>query len=524
VSKYWVVNKKVAIIAIALVACIILGGLNNTFLFTTQYLDTRAGYEYDLGEPASWWDCNWSYCKKIIIDHDLVESDQSYFPILIYNNSDTDLRDYAQDDGDDIVFVDSSNLSQYDHELEKFDGSTGEIVAWVELISIDSDEDTILYMYYGNPDCENQQNITSTWNDNYKLVQHLDESSGVHYDSTANYNNGTVSGSITQGTTEAGLPQMDGLDFFSDGSGVIDFGSDSSLAPNSFTLEAWVKDPPIHLLNQNNKPKIIDKRDEKVVLSSANPFCLSRKISGYNTNLIFVALYSDGVEINDLILNNNSIYSGKYLKNSPSNHYEKSIENIRQKLPKDLKKLNFLAYSETFVIKNNSEINIIAKQNKSNLNESGNISYLLISDDGSFDFECTTHWKNIINFFKPPYFLYDFINQLLGKQTFNKKDDKKNSEKYQIPFKNVYHALEKEEKTRVILKTNWDENDYLQNYSYLENIGFKNDARLESKGILSGEIESNVLEQMLNQIKIEDIYLDNHYELLLNESLPIFSR
>ena len=75
-------NKKLAIIAIACVVSILFGGLNNSILFGTQYLTTKEGYSYTIGESVAWWDCNWSYCKKITIDHTKVESDQTNFSLF----------------------------------------------------------------------------------------------------------------------------------------------------------------------------------------------------------------------------------------------------------------------------------------------------------------------------------------------------------------------------------------------------------------------------------------------------------
>lgn len=50
-----------------------------------------------------WWDCNWSFEKKIIINHSLVESDQTNLPVLLYNSSDTDLRDYAISNNENVT-------------------------------------------------------------------------------------------------------------------------------------------------------------------------------------------------------------------------------------------------------------------------------------------------------------------------------------------------------------------------------------------------------------------------------------
>ena len=229
-------NKKLAILAIACTVFIILGSIDTTVLFGTQYLTTQGGYFYTVGEAVSWWNCNWSYAKKITIDHTKVQSSQTNFPVLLYESSDADLAAHAQSDGGDIVFVDSFNLTQYDHELEKYVSSTGELWAWVEISSLSSSSDTILYMYYGNPDCADQWNIAGTWDSNFRMVQHLEETSDPHEDSTSYNNDGNESGGVNQSATG----KIDGADWFDGNDDYVDCGNGASLnIRNAITLEAW---------------------------------------------------------------------------------------------------------------------------------------------------------------------------------------------------------------------------------------------------------------------------------------------
>jgi hypothetical protein len=77
------------------------------------------------------------------------------------------------------------------------------VIVWVKVPLLSSTTDTLLYMYYGNPTCENQQNSTAVWDANYKLALHLNENTGTLYDSTINGNNGTSFGSLVQGLAGA---------------------------------------------------------------------------------------------------------------------------------------------------------------------------------------------------------------------------------------------------------------------------------------------------------------------------------
>jgi len=147
--------------------------------------EVLANGHYCMVDP--WWDSDWTYKKKITIDNTKVSgsSDLSNFPVLI-NITDTDLRDDAQNDGDDIAFTNSAEDTQLYHEIESFDGATGELYAWINTSTLIHDSDTEIYMYYGNGACSSQEDVTNTWNSNYIAVYHMNSTDTVLYDSTEN--------------------------------------------------------------------------------------------------------------------------------------------------------------------------------------------------------------------------------------------------------------------------------------------------------------------------------------------------
>lgn len=141
---------------------------------------------------AAWFNDDWAYRKAITIDESMVSgsSNLTNFPVLVSLASDTALADKAQDDGDDIVFT-AINGDRLSHEIEKFDGSTGELVAWVRVPSLSATSNTILYIYFGNPGVSNQQRPTDVWEASYQVVQHMEETSTsdtTNTDSTSNKN------------------------------------------------------------------------------------------------------------------------------------------------------------------------------------------------------------------------------------------------------------------------------------------------------------------------------------------------
>ncbi|KAF5435071.1 Concanavalin A-like lectin [Candidatus Methanophagaceae archaeon] len=192
---------------------------------------------------------DWGYKKAIEIDHTKVAGDLTNFPVLI-SMTDDDLRDDAQDTGNDIMFTDSS-LNPLAHEIEYFNGTTGELQAWVKVTSLSSASTTI-HMYYGNATCGSQENVADVWDSHFKMVQHLNETTGMHYDSTANDNDGAPTG-----VTQDAIGKIDGADDFGGSDDHVDCGNATSLnITGGITVEAWVK--PDTLAGWS---EIISKRD-----------------------------------------------------------------------------------------------------------------------------------------------------------------------------------------------------------------------------------------------------------------------
>ncbi|KKL75022.1 hypothetical protein LCGC14_2059050, partial [marine sediment metagenome] len=175
------------------------------------------------------------------------------FPMLVSLSGDwlkTTIADATNghiesDSGHDIIFRDT-NLAQLDHEIEEYDGSAsgGTLIAWVRIPILDFDDNTVIYMYYGNP-CitSSTQNVTGVWDEYYAAVWHLDESpvdQGTHDDSTSNPNTGTWNDSDSGGNTSAS-GRIDGADSLDGSDDHIDAGNDTSLQiSGAFTVSAWV--------------------------------------------------------------------------------------------------------------------------------------------------------------------------------------------------------------------------------------------------------------------------------------------
>jgi hypothetical protein len=181
----------------------------------------------------------WRYRKKVTINHNKVDGNLINFPVLV-STVDSDLRDKAQIDGDDILFMDDKGeANQLYHEIEYYDETSGNLVAWVNIPSLSSSVDSFFYMYYGNLNCASQEYPEKVWDDDYIHVWHLGESLIDSAGSDDGNDHGTdiVTGKIGEGR-----------DFESNEGDYIDCGymaqpGDGSLI--TMTWEGWVKSESI---------------------------------------------------------------------------------------------------------------------------------------------------------------------------------------------------------------------------------------------------------------------------------------
>lgn len=139
-----------------------------------------------------------NYSRKITINSDYIDDNLVNFPVLVRLASDSHLASNAQPDGDDISFWGLDNATQYNHEIEHYDSSTGELFAWVKVPMVYAGVNTELWLNYGNSDCDNQENPEDVWDSDYIGVWHMTETDTV--DSTVNNNDGIPIGGVSSVT------------------------------------------------------------------------------------------------------------------------------------------------------------------------------------------------------------------------------------------------------------------------------------------------------------------------------------
>jgi hypothetical protein len=207
---------------------------NMTYTFSTVLISTFNPFEE-----------GWRYRKAITIDHTKVAGGLTNFPVLI-DLTDSDLAAHAQADGDDILFTAATGVAaKLGHEMEYYGGGGGggRLIVWVNVPSLSSTTNTVLYMYYGNPYAIDQENSTATWDSDYVLIEHLFETSGTIYDSSRYTNDGNPMGGLTQGAIGKinACVQSDGVNDY------IEVPDDDSLeGMSALTMELWLKQSTYH--------------------------------------------------------------------------------------------------------------------------------------------------------------------------------------------------------------------------------------------------------------------------------------
>lgn len=237
------------------------------------------------GTPAGsgWYDSNWVYRKEIIINAAQVAGTANFtdFPVLI-SMTHADLKDtgnsghVGQADGGDILFTNAAGTKLH-HEIEKYDPATGELIAWVEVSTLDFDDNTQLYVYYGYAAAANQWDISGAWDSGYTAVYHMNQDPSGSAPQLLNSENntlqGTSVGSMVSGDVVTG--KIGNAIDFDDTNDRID--TTDNHTGNTITLSAWIN------------PRTVDTGDWDTVFMRANSA----------TNWIDWQLYSNDIDHGD---------------------------------------------------------------------------------------------------------------------------------------------------------------------------------------------------------------------------------
>jgi hypothetical protein len=227
-----------------------------------QPLDTYSAYAaVSLAAP-------FSYRKAITIDRTKVScGSMTDFPVLIKIKGDNNIKTTANgghvtnSNGYDIIFRDSDGTTTLDHEIEQYNGSTGDLIAWVRIPTLTNTADKVIYMYYGNSSITSATgNPTGVWDSNYNGVWHLPNGTTLTAnDSTSNANNGTL-----QNAPTATMAQIDGGGSFAGASSQYISTTNSFANTQDFTVSAWFK------TTSASGTKIVGLESDQTGTNSAN--------------------------------------------------------------------------------------------------------------------------------------------------------------------------------------------------------------------------------------------------------------
>lgn len=156
-------------------------------------------YVVTVNPSLTWYNSDWSYRKAITIDYTKVSnSNQSNFPVLVNLSSDAGLSSHALASGNDIMFTSSDGVTKIPYQRESYSGGT--LAAWVKVPVVSATQNTVIYMYYGNPGASDQQDASNVWDANYAGVYHVNEagsgSAGEYKESKSGSINGTVTDQV----------------------------------------------------------------------------------------------------------------------------------------------------------------------------------------------------------------------------------------------------------------------------------------------------------------------------------------
>ena len=179
--------------------------------------------------------------KRLTLDTTVTSIDLQDVPLAVVI-TDPDLASAGFADGRDIAFTAADGVTKLAHEIEHFDG--GSLVAWVKVPSIIALTPVDIFLYFGNPDATDQQNVTGTWSAGYRGVWHLSQDPAAPgapmLDSTATGKHGAAEGNpqSVPGIVANAL-SFDGDDrlVMEDAEGALDFQDNESF---SFSLWALV--------------------------------------------------------------------------------------------------------------------------------------------------------------------------------------------------------------------------------------------------------------------------------------------
>ncbi|RUL75243.1 DUF2341 domain-containing protein [Dyella choica] len=196
-----------------------------------------------LAGEASWWNDDWSYRKPITLDTSPsggnITQPVGRMPLLIRLHPGNFQFDGVAKNGSDLRFVGADGKTPLNYQIENFDPVMGVAQIWLDATDLPANGQQTIWMYYGDSKAPVFSNGAATFDADYTLVYHFDESTGQPPKDATAYGNNAASGALR--TADGGIA---GNAARFDGTTVVTLPTSSSLEikdGGSFTLSTWIK-------------------------------------------------------------------------------------------------------------------------------------------------------------------------------------------------------------------------------------------------------------------------------------------
>ncbi len=120
-------------------------------------------------DDIPWYDKKWHHRIPIYQNHKVLKANADIFDFVSLYIGKINRSEFARPDGYDILFTAEDGVTKLSHEILEWDAKIGVIKANVKIPKLTHDKDTLIFLYYGNPESKNQQDRAGLWLD-YSLA------------------------------------------------------------------------------------------------------------------------------------------------------------------------------------------------------------------------------------------------------------------------------------------------------------------------------------------------------------------
>jgi hypothetical protein len=127
------------------------------------------GEEFNKDDSASWYDHAWTRRIPITVHHKMVSGTKDLIDFPMFFDWQHANFCHAQASGADFLFTARDGITKLSHEIRSWDIATCRLRGYVKIPCLSPHRDTLLFLYYGNPDATNQEDGCGVWQ-NYSYV------------------------------------------------------------------------------------------------------------------------------------------------------------------------------------------------------------------------------------------------------------------------------------------------------------------------------------------------------------------